>query len=231
MKPMPKIISRLVLLSCFCLLEARATYAGSVTYTIPGIFRTTYAGTKTTQIPKYNLAFPLQSVTISFTPEISGTVSGIAQGPPNTFNGWAAEFSGGLTFSGIGFGTMSYSFSQTRSGLVTQPGIQVFQGFGPYQLTTSAVTFSSNLAAYTGAGSVTGSLAWPTFTGDLFWSRAGTEIITRDMGAVGGTVTYTYSDAPEPGSLPLLGLGSLGIFFIPRSGRRTWGSASRACHR
>lgn len=186
------------------LLVSISPYAASETVTLPidGQLRTTYSGPRTVQIPKFDPALgELQSVTIEFSPEFSGTVAGTASGPPNTPNGWAIEYSGTLRLSGPGF-SLDFPYFYSRSGLVFQPGAPVFEVFGPAAPTGSTGAFATHLPTYTGDGAVACSLSWPGFTCDLFWSRSGSsETCTRDLGAVGGTVTYEFAPPPCPGDL------------------------------
>jgi len=182
--------------------------AAVITQSIPGLFRTTYTTPRTVQIPQFDPSLgSLQSATIAFSPEYSGTVGGTSGGSPNTANGWAIEFSGSLRLSGQGFGNVDFPLFNSRSGTVFQPGTPVFEAFGPTAL-SSSTTFTSNLASYIGVGNTSASLSWPTFTADLFWSRGGSApTVTRDVGASGGTISYEYA-VPEPTtSTALIGIG------------------------
>ena len=138
-------------------------------------------------------------MTVSYTVQYSGTLGGYGTAGANTANGWATEFSGTIRLSATSMGNLDFGLFESRSGLVYQTGAPVFQAFGPADL-GNTVTFSSGLAAYIGSGHVVATLSWPTFTGDLFFSGGGvTTTKTRDLGAVGGQVTYAYVPVPEPG--------------------------------
>ena len=192
--------------ACLCVgtLCGVSATADSLQLPIAGLFRTTYQGSRTVQVPRFDPALgTLESVTIEYSPQISGTVSGTSAGPPNAPNGLAIEFSGSLRLAGPGFGSVDYPFYYTRSDLVYQPDIPVFQTFGPADLTTSPVSFTSALDSYIGTGFTSATLSWPQFTAYIFWSNGGTQgPITRELGAVGGTVTYHY--VPEPTSAAII---------------------------
>jgi len=198
--------------------------AAVITQSIPGLFRTTYTTPRTVQIPRFNPSLGnLQSATVSFSPEYSGTVGGTSGGSPNTANGWAIEFSGTLRLSGQGLGNLDFPLFNSRSGTVFQPGTPVFESFGPTAL-SSSTTFTSNLASYIGVGNTAASLSEPTFTADLFWSRSGSApAVTRDLGASGGSVAYEYA-VPEPTtSAALLGIGLI----VRRRRRKEWAGTRR----
>lgn len=169
----------------------------SISYPIEGLFRVAYTGPRTVSIPKLptNVGVPV-AATISYSPEFSGTVAGTAEGPPNWPNGWVVEFSGTIRLTGTGFGTIDFGHFETRSGVVYQHGTPIFQAFGPQALGPGSVTFTNGLSAYSGSGNVNASLSWPVFTGYIFFSNGGTQgPVTRDLGAVGGTITYEYIPA------------------------------------
>jgi hypothetical protein len=100
-------------------------------------------------------------------------------------------------------GNLDFGYFNSQSGLVFQTGSPVFQAFGPANV-PNTITFSSGLASYVGTGNVAATLSWPSFTADLFFSRSGVKTTTtRDLGALGGQVTYDYvpleiPDVPEP---------------------------------
>jgi hypothetical protein len=198
--------------------------ADQITLSIPGLFRTTYSSARSVQIPGFNTSLgTLQSVTVQYTPEYSGTTGGVGTGPANSPNGWAIEFSGTIQLSLPGSNTIAYPLFNSQSGLVNQPGSPVFQAFGPTDLGGST-TITSNLSAFT-TPTVNASLSWPQYTNDLFFSRGGTVTQkTRDLGAVGGTVTYNFTSTATPlpsalGAVPVL----LGLCWI----QRIWSKAAR----
>lgn len=190
--------------------------AEEVTYPIDGLFRQTYSGARTVLIPRFDPALgTLESATICYTPEFSGTVSGTANGPPDRPNGWVIEFSGTIRLTGPGFGNIDFGHFETRGGTVFQPGTPIFQAFGPQALGPGCQTFDTSLGTYTGTGTVSASLSWPSFTGYVFFSNGGSQgPVTRDLGAVGGTVTYEYTSISCPSDLDgdrSVGLGDLTI--------------------
>jgi hypothetical protein len=104
-----------------------------------------------------------------------------------------------MRLSATGMGNLDFGLFNSRSGLVFQQGSPVFQSFGPTDV-PNTITFSSGLASYVGTGSVAATLSWPSFTADLFFSRGGVTTTTaRDLGSIGGQVTYAYvAPVPEP---------------------------------
>lgn len=196
-------------LGCTC-----QVYAEIITVPIAGLFRTTYVGSRQVLIPRFDPSLgTLMSATISYTPQYSGTVSGTAQGSANSPNGWAVEFSGTIRLIGTGFNTLDFGLFNSRSGVVYQPGTPIFEAFGPSDLSGSTM-FTDGLSSYVGAGNVSASLSWPVFTGDLFFSRGGSENPpTRDLGAVGGEIAYTYTPIPEPCALAMLVSVAVSLLF------------------
>ena len=166
---------------------------------IAGLFRATYTGGRTVSIPRFDPSLgTLESVTLIYSPEFSGTVSGVASGPPNAPNGWAVEFSGTVRLVAPGFTPIDNPHFETRSGLVYQPGTPVFQVFGPRALSAGPLTIVDGLTAYIGTANVSATLSWPVFTAYIFWSNGGTSAtVTRDLGAVGGSVIYRYTPNPS----------------------------------
>ncbi len=156
--------------------------------------RITYTGPRTVLIPQFDPSLgDLQSASINYSSEISGTVSGYSGGSANEPNGWAIEFSGEVRFYAPLFGSDDKPHFASRSGLVWQPNTPVYEFFQPRVLTHHLGPIEGDLSLYIGDGTVSGTLSWPVFVSDLFWSRSGTgPTTTRELGGVGGTITYVY---------------------------------------
>jgi hypothetical protein len=168
---------------------------------IPGSARVSYSGGRQVLIPKFDPALgTLTAVSVSYTVQYSGSIGGFGTGGANTANGWSTEFSGTIRLAAPSMGNLDFGYFNSQSGLVFQPGSPVFQAFGPANV-PNTITFSSGLASYVGTGNVAATLSWPSFTADLFFSRSGVKTTTtRDLGAIGGQVTYDYiaAEVPEP---------------------------------
>ncbi len=176
-----------------------ASQACEVEYEIPGLIRLPYTGSRTIQIPRFDPSLgTLESVTLHVVAQFSGVVGGYGTGPANAPNGWAIEFSGTIRLNAPSFPVLSRSFTRTRSGLVWQPGTPVYEVFGPENLGIGPMTIHEELEPYIGTGTVSATVSWPAFYTDLFWSRSGvTTEVSRELGVVGGMVTYTFQ--PNPG--------------------------------
>lgn len=192
----------------FSLMHGAWAAADIVVLDINGFLRQSYTGSRAVFVPRFNASLgTLQSIQIVINPEISGTIEGTALGPPNSPNGWGAGFGGSLSLAGPGFTTITTSAAYgDRSGLLNQPGEQVFQFYEP-SVRPMSVTMTTGLSNYIGSGNANLTLSWPVYTPDLFFSRGGrTDRTTRDLGMQLGSVTYTYTAVPEPSSMALCGL-------------------------
>lgn len=209
-----------ILTIIFLLIGAGLTInAQSLTLGIAGLNRTGYSGSRQVLIPKFDPAMgTLTSISVSYSVEYSGTIGGYGTSTANTANGWSTEFSGVIRLSGAGFGNLDYSLYNSRSGLIYQDRSPVFESFGPTSITSSG-TFTQNMSGYVGSGNATATLAWPSFKADLFFSRSGVKTTTtRDLGAIGGQVTYNYTPIPEADSTAVMG----GFALISAAAYQVW---------
>ena len=137
---------------CVVLLSSPECDGGLITYNIEGVLRQSYTSSRTLLVPRFDPSLgTLQAITLNINPEISGTVYGIGNGPPNSPNGWATWFSGNLTLSGPGFSVTWMLHIQTVQDLVYQPGTPVFQNYAP-SIRPIEVVFATSLASYVGTG-------------------------------------------------------------------------------
>ena len=175
-------------------------------------------------IDKYNGPQPLQSVEIFMSTHVVDTDLTLTNGSslPQTF-----------TFKATVDTLVSSSPLSAFNGLVTSPNTILDTGFvtfsagesrsyGPIDKTfladSGASTIASDLAAVTGIG--TFDISGRTLSGTSFLGGGGNITLNQAQKAtISAYAVYTYANAPtipEPSTLALLGLGSVGFAVVAR---------------
>ena len=162
---------------------------------------------------------PLQSVQLTVTEELSGSVSGTNTSGGTVTTSFSIQNTGVVVNSSAGINISAVDLQATPRETI--PANAPNNAYGPFNISGShsaSQTFASNLAFFENPYTLTTS-----DTGLESLSGGGGNINAQftDVGSVSVTALYTYgTSVPEPGSLLLLGTGLMGLAMV--MARRRW---------